>query len=352
MIGEYEDVIAFPYRSYQDYKNYLHVIRNGEANDYLLPNSEGMNSAFVSTVMTAQDEIWIAFNIPITINQYHIGSDDVTLVSSTTVGDSKSHLKDLIKLDNGKLFVAWHQFEMGKVDEEGNPGLNVGFAYRSLDGNWHTLPYTWVFPFGIPKTSAAVCRHPADGSIWFFCQPDSRGITCVIHLVEADGEISVDWTDYNFLNKDSGAMAPEGELPFFSAIGDKQRNAIILAYQSRDRKQFSVDPFCKGAKPAIIQVNGDATKSLLFVLDKWVERTNSLYVGLNDQNEVWLTYGKIDETNLTWNDLYISTENKDQYCGKMQYGIPQNAGVRLCNSSRLVVATMDDGYIHFYGVEQ
>jgi len=266
MIGEYEDVIAFPYRSYTDYKNYLHIVTNGEAKDYLLPNSDGMNMAHVSAVMTARDEIWIAFNIPIIINQYHIGSDAVTLVSSTTLGDSKSRLKDLIELDNGKLFVAWHQFERNKVDGEGNPGIDVGFAYRTLDGNWHTLPYTWVFPFSLPATHGAVCQHPDDGSIWFFCQPDGSGFTCVIHLIEIDGEISVDWTDYDFLNKYDGAMAPEGELPFFSAIGDKQRNAIILAYQSDDWQMFSIEPFCKGARPAIIQINSDATKSLLFEL--------------------------------------------------------------------------------------
>jgi len=352
MIGEHEDVIAFPYRSYQDYKNYLHVVTSGIAKDYLLPNSEGMNSACVSAVMTARDETWIAFNIPITINQYHIGDDAVTLVSSITLGDSRSRLKDLIKLDNGKLFVAWHQFERDKVDGEGNPGIDVGFAYRTLDGNWHTLPYTWVFPFTIPATQGAVCQHPDDDSIWFFCQPDSYGTICVIHLAEIEGEISVDWTDYDFLNEDDGAMAPEGELPFFSAIGDKQRNAIILTYQSLDRYFFSTDPFCKGAKPAIIQINSDGSKSLLFVLDRWLERISPFYVGLNNQNEVWLAYGKIDEVNLTWNDLYISTENGDQYCGEMQYGIPGSAIVRLCNSSRLAVATMVDSYIHFFNVKE
>lgn len=345
--AEYEDVTALVYN--RNAKPWVRINSNEGAKDYLLPNCDRPSQYYVKAILTSRSELWVAFGVPITINQYHIGVDGLSLLSTVGFGDDATRLANFIRLSSGKLLVSWYQHVANLKDAEGNLGINVGFAYRDTVGVWKAIPYTWLYPNTHP-THATVCQHP-DGSIWWFSASDGNHTIKVIHLIESVEDIVVDWVDYRFLSQDDGIdMEPEGELPWITSVADPNSNVIILAYQDMNREWFSYDPFVKGANVAVVQCNSDGSRNLLFVLDRWLERTIQFNVGITPSNDIWLAYGMIDANALTWNDLYISEDDIHRYMGKLKNGIPKQARVTFCNSSKWLIANMDDGCIHFFNL--
>jgi hypothetical protein len=144
-------------------------------------------------------------------------------------------------------------------------------------------------------------------------------------------------------------MTPEGEFPWLTSVADPSANSIILAYQDITYRYFSIDPFCKGAHVAVVRVNADRTKSLMFVLDKWVERASPFSLGVVN-GQVWLAYGEIDPVNLNWNNLCVTSNNNTQtkYLGTLAGANPTNQKLYMCNSTNWIIAEMADGQIHFY----
>ena len=276
----------------------------GETSNVLLPSfPSSANYGCGEYIMTAKDEMWIFFGTgPLTAVQYKFSGSPLPtvamLVSSKTFGDSSSFCPSLIKLSSGALIGAWTQ----KTAYNSTSGA-LGFAYHSPSGNWSQIfPYTVKYSTG--GVRLALAQHPVDNSIWVFSKQDGAQQIYANHLTETSNGLSVDWTDTNFITQGvDGTNGPEGEFPYLVAVGDKSRNAILLAYQDDQYKIYS--QYVKGAYVSIAQINTDKTKSFL-VFPKYVERADYLgLVALPDS--ISLGYFPINETTLTYNDAYVSS---------------------------------------------
>jgi hypothetical protein len=310
----------------------------------LIPGNPLINQGYCKVVMVSSTEVWLAFGIPITIKQYQIVNGSLVQISSTNVGNINSRLLGFIQLASGKLLVSWYQNENFSAG-----GVNIGFAYRNSMGNWVSLPYTFLSPCSV-RSNGSLTQHPADGSIWFFHTADGASTVRAIHLTESGEKIAVDWVDNAFIPYIAGnPMVPEGEIPWITSVADTSSNSIILAYQNLNFKYFSTSPVVKGANIAVVKVNADKTKTLMFVLDKWVERASPFALGVSN-GQIWLAYGQIDPVNLTWNSLYLTSNNntQTQYLGTLEGGNLTGGGLDLCNSTNWIIAEMADGQIHFY----
>jgi hypothetical protein len=341
-VGEYQGSIAFPY-----FKNgwYLHVENSSGAHNYLIPNYPMISQQYSKVVMTSPTEVWIAYGIPLVANRYQIVNGSLVQISSTTVGNTNSRLLDFIQLASGKLLIAYYQYENLSAG-----GVNIGFAYRNSLGNWVSMPYTFLSPCTV-ASNGSLTQHPADGSIWFFQVADGSATIRAIHLVERGDSLAVDWVDNAFIPYVYGnTMTPEGEFPWIASVADPSSNSIIIAYQNFTYKYFGSPIQVKGANIAVVKVNADGTKSLMFVLDKWVERIEHFALGVVN-GQVWLAYGEVDPANLNWNSLSVTTNNntQTQYLGTLDGANLSSGAMYLCNTTNWVIGEMNDGSIHFYG---
>jgi len=341
-VGEYGGAVAFPYFNGSAW--YLHVEDSTGAHNYLIPGGPFINQQDAKIVMVSTTEVWIAFGIPISLNRYQIVDGSLQRVSSTTVGNVNSRLLDFIHLTSGKLVVVWYQHENLSAG-----GVNIDFAYLNGLGNWMTLPYTFLSPCTVPSNGTLI-QHPADGSIWFFHTADGASKVRAIHLIESGDQIAVDWVDNAFIPYIAGnPMTPEGEMPWIVSAADPSTGSIILAYHNLNYKLFGSNPSVKGANIAVVKVKADKTKSLMFVLNKWVERVTPFSLGVVD-GQVWLSYGQIDPVNLTWNELYVTRNNNTstQLLGILEYATKTSPYLYLSNSANWIIGQMQDGQISFY----
>lgn len=343
-VAEYEDMMAFVYSA--NGSSMIHIESNEGRFDYELPGIENFGLYNVKVVLSSKTELWVAYGLPIKINSYRITDNGLTLTDEASLGDTYSRLKGFIKLESGKLLVSWYQHQR-TTDDLGNNGVNVGFAY--YDGSWNQLPYTFVHPNTYP-TNAALIQHPADNGIWWFSVHDGNHSVKVIHLIDTGSGVTVDWVDYEFITIDD-PLAPEGEFPWITAAVDTSSNSILIAYQNNDRYWFSYDPFCKGAKINIVSVSSNGDRQLVEEVPYYTERIIPINLGVTNGTP-WVAYGAISDGELDWNDLYIYSDGQNNLLGELEYGVPGNQFIRICNSSEWVIALMSDGFIHFFPTSQ
>jgi hypothetical protein len=359
-VGEYGGVVAFPYYS-GGWK--LHIEDSSGPHDYSVP--EPSLGDVVKVVVVSPSEIWISFtdtsvpNKPITANRYEISNGVMTRVSSDGFGSNQNvivngvftrytaYLLGFIRLASGMLVLAWQQFD--PYDPAFT--MKVGFAYNTGSG-FVTMPYAYFATSN--GIGATLVQHPGDRSVWLFAVHDGAGLIRAMHLSENAGTLKLDWIDNNFVPT-YNALSPEGEWPWIVATPDPTSNSIILAYQNSTYHFFSTSPPRKGAYINVVKIGADKSKTLLFVLQKWVERISPFDLGVSGGNP-WLIYPEIDPVSLSYDNLYLARNNGTdiQYLGVLAGDgnsvYPAKNTLRLCNSQNWGIAQMNDGYIHFYEV--
>jgi hypothetical protein len=341
-VAEFGDTFAFAYD--RNGTPMVHIQSGSGPSDHALPGVSGFWMYTVKTILTSETELWVAYGVPIKINRYLITDNGLQLQQQQAIGDSYSRLKGLIKLESGKLLVAWYQHQKA-TDTAGNSGVNVGFAY--FDQVWTELPYTFVYPNATP-TNATICQHPGDDSIWWFSVHDGNHHVKAIRLTDDQNGVRVTGTDYDFIDNED-AIAPEGEFPWICSVADPINNTILIAFQNANRYWFSYDPFVKGAFTNIVTVSESGQANLLTEVQYYTERCIPLLLGVSDGSP-WLSYGAINERDLDWNHLSVFSEGQNIEIGELVNGTPSNQFISVCNSSKWIIAEMSDGLIHLFPI--
>jgi len=330
--GEFEDTIGF---TFVNGYTYLDIERSGGRSTYRLSEVPAWQPGTVA--LTSPHDVWVAFGPPLKVAHYDISGDTAVLLSSETIGDSDSRVAGFIRLADGRLLIAGHQ-QKRVYDENGYSAVDTWLKLYD-NGAWTTVT-TRLSPCNY-ATHEALVQHQ-DGSIWHFVLADGSHNIRLVHGILTQNGIEIDYAS-SLINKDS-PYAPEGELPYLSAVA--YGNSIRLAYQNEHHHFFSTSPFCKGAYMYLVDIKPDLSYSLVFEVQRYTERMNKILSGAD-----WVAYGQVDETELTWNDLYLCrNETEFEYVGELAGGIPTNSGINLCSSSKWIAAQMSDGKIHFFNV--
>ena len=346
--GEYEDTIGFVFMA-TDYRVYLNVESSSGRKVYLLPEVT-MNS-YVRVVLTSSSDVWIAFGIPLKVAHYKITGDVIELILMETIGNSYSNMSGFIRLADGRLLMSGHQ-QQKVYDENNNPGVDTWLKLYD-NGQWTTVTTSF---FQSASGGASYATHEAlvqhqDSSIWHFIDCDSSHTIRLVHGVLTPEGIEIDYakefiTKWPWPDTPESPYPPEGELPWLSAVA--LENDIILAYQNDHSYIFSTSPFCKGAYITVLNISADYSYTRIFEVQRYTERCNTILSGAD-----WVAYGQIDETELTWNDLYFCRNGTDfTYLGELNKGVPGNAGINLLSSSKWIIAEMSDGKVHFFNIDE
>jgi hypothetical protein len=288
---------------------------------------------------------------PITARTYQLTGSPLptsaSLASSRTFGNSNSRSGSFTKLSSGALVGVWYQ-----LTANSDNSIDYGVAYRNPAGVWST-----IFPLNVEGTQGnltsprmSVAQHPSDNSIWFFSKRDSYHQIEAIHLSESGSGISLDWVDNDFIGEANGNDGPEGEHPDIQAVSDPTRNSLLLAYQSKEFKRFSTSPFVKGAYVRIAKIA--ANKNTTFIpFNTYVERVLSL--GLVAQSDkIWLAYRPIDENDLTFDDIYISSHDGASWSNPQLLGtLSHNNNIVAFGADKPIFAIQEtDDNVHYFEV--
>lgn len=273
-------------------------------------------------VLTSATDLWaLSFNPylggQVLVSQYKLNGSGIptsaTLTSIQPFGDSQSHAKSMIRLKSGGIAVGWHQ--EGPPNADGS--VNVGFGYRSPSGGWSTL-----FPVNLADTSGgnmtlaqmAIAQHPVDDSIWVFSKRDSFYNIAALHLREQSGALSLDWKQTAFISWTAdGVNGVQNEFPYLSAVPDPTRNAILLAYQTKQEQFVFVDPllndgnsiFLKKAVLTVARIDAAGGKQF-FPTPFSAERGVQFGLSALPDGAIWLAYQPINAGTLTWNEVFAS----------------------------------------------
>ncbi len=338
--AEYEDTIAFIYVSGY---TYLYVNRSGTVSTYKLSEVPAWQPSYAQ--LTSQNDVWVACGLPLKMAHYDISGDTALLSSSETIGDSYSRVAGFIRLQDGRLLIAGHQ-QKRVYDEDNNVAVDTWLKLYDNDV-WNTTT-TRLSPCNY-ATHETVVQHQ-DGSIWHFVITDgSHTIRLVYGILVPEG-IEIDYaekfiTKWDYPDFPKSPYPPEGELPHLSAV--VYNDSIRLTYQNEHSYMFSTDPFCKGAYMYLVDIKPDFSYSLVFEAQQYTERMNTILSGAD-----WIAYGQVDGVELTWNDLYSCRNGTEfTYLGELVGGIPNNAGINICSSSKWIIAQMSDSKIHFFNID-
>jgi hypothetical protein len=293
----------------------------GQTSRFLLHSSPGYNQVETDYLLASATELWTmshrsSLGGNLLISQYRLNGTpptSATLLSSRTLGDSKSVGKAMIRLRSGALLAAWNQEGWGLNAYD----LTTGFAYRSPTGQWTTqYPVTLTNTGGgtILLSQWTMAQHPADSSIWAFIKRDSAHQIAALHFTESGGALLLDWTRSDYISVyTDGDHGPEGEFPFLVAVPDSSRNAILLAYQSYRDRQIFMDPlygsgnsiFLKDAPARIAKILADSSKTYI-PFPNYLERCSQFGMSVLLDGSIWLTYQPINPQTYTWNQVLAS----------------------------------------------
>lgn len=299
-----------------------------------------------ATYVLSSNKLWVlAGRGPVYVREYGLqGSplpSSVSLLSTTTLGDTDTRVGDLVSLASGGVFAAWHQ--QGQTGPQG-----MGFSYRSPAGTWST-----TYPVRFMPTNASLqvaAQNPADGSIWVFSDPDAFGQIGAAHLTETSSSVSVDWTDANFIDSANyGGFGPDPENPDLEAVADPSSGTIALAYQSSTRKTFSDSPtVITGSHVTVARIDAAGGKSFIS-LPAYVERISRIGLAVGEAGETWLTYRPIDPSDLSFDDLYRSKYSGGGWSAPRLLGTLNNPHGTIAFSSARpeVAARFTDSRTHF-----
>lgn len=312
--------------------------------DLPVDTAAGWNNA--SVALAGRNDLWVlSGDGPIFLRHYRLDGPTVpttaTLVTSQTFGTADSRMGDLVVLDSGAVVVVWHQ--------QGTNGAAQGLsiAYRSAAGSWQTLPTLQFMPTKASKQ--VVVQHPADGSVWVLSDPDAWGRIGAVHLTEATGGLTVDWTDGSFIDEAKyGSNGPDPENPDLAVAADPSTGAIALAYQDRTRTIFSTSPVVTGSYVTVARIPATGAPSFL-VLPTYVERVSSLGLSVG-AGETWLTYRPIDTATMTFDQLERRVYRTGSWSTAERLGRLASPYERLGYSTTRpeIGVAMADGAVHLF----
>ncbi|HSW37480.1 MAG TPA: Ig-like domain-containing protein [Candidatus Saccharimonadales bacterium] len=227
----------------------------------------------------------------------------VSLLNQYTFGDSDSRaVDDMIELASGAIVALYHQ--QGLTGSQGNTVLYLPTGGQT----WQTINLSFM---PTASSKARLVQHPADKSIWFFCDPDAWAAMGAAHFTEGPNGLTTDWTNATYLHSEGPEnsegqyiYSPNGENPDVQVAPDPSTGEIVLAYQSDQHKTFQTSPFVKGAYPVIARIKADTTKTFTTTLPVYAERVAPLSLVVRP-GEVWLEYLPIN-SDLTYNKPYAS----------------------------------------------
>ncbi|MES2970888.1 MAG: Ig-like domain-containing protein [Patescibacteria group bacterium] len=281
----------------------------GKTSYFNLPTNTRVGWQEIQGIWTNTNELWLfaGGSGPLYLRQFTLSGIDsnglptsAALVSERTFGDSESRTGSIIQLESGAMVVAWHQ----QNEPSGSGGSTQYLAYHSTLGAWTELPALKFMPSG--SSDQVMAQHPADGSIWLFCNPDAWNIGAA-RLVERDNSLVLDWSDSAYINDSRhGIYGSDPENPDMAISPDPLTGEIVLAYESAERKDFYVagSNYLVGSYPAIARIKAEKTISFMH-MPVYVERVSTLGLTVRP-GEIWLTYHPINETDLTFNKVYAN----------------------------------------------
>lgn len=257
-----------------------------------LPADSRDGWSYAAAAMSSATDLWVAGgNGPITVRHYALTGSPLptaaTLVESRTFGTTDSRPGDLIALTGGGLVLAWHQ--QGATGPQGQQ-----IAYRSAAGGWTQLPALTFMPTSY--SDQVLAQHPADGSVWLLSNPDMWGAIGAVHLTEAGGTLTVDWTNGSFISEQAhGLNGPDPENPDLAVAADPASGTLALAYQSRDRRYVGTSPNIRVvSRVAVARFAATGAPSFL-IAPVWAERVSDIGLVVAT-GETAVTYRTVDET--------------------------------------------------------
>lgn len=321
----------------------LHDTSTGQTSTFLLHAFPGYWQTETDYVLTSATELWtLSFDSTygghVLASQYRLNGSpatSATLLSTKPLGDGNSYPKSMILLKSGALMMAWNEEENGYTTPDGS--LNTGFAYHSSTGNWTVnFPLNVPNPYGgnIPRKQMALAQHPTDASIWVFAKRDSFCNINALHFTETTSGFVVDWINTSYITvTNDGNNGPEGEFPFLAAAADPSRNAILLAYQSHPYQIVFIDPlfqimnaiFLKESYATVAQISSTGGKSFI-PFPAPFERAVQFGFSVLSDGTIWLTYQPIDQTALTWNQVYASQYSNNVWSAPSLVGFKYMTG--------------------------
>lgn len=259
---------------------------------------------------------------------------DGQLLDSFMLGTARSMFNDVVLLNDGRLAITYFEKPLTDITD-----IEIGFSFGNENGWTHTSA---IMPGSHSRQNkAALCQH-ADGSLWCFQTSDSKGVLKAMKLVN-DTVVGI-WPEFIPY---TSPLRPEGEMPRIRTILDGGN--ILVAYPNKDSQIFQSSPFIKGTYMNVISIAIDGSISLKATMPKYIERVSNFCLGLKE-GKFWIAYGQLYPETLKFNNLWIYHEGgAEEYLGTLKYMTYPQQG--LTNSDGMVIATMDDGYIHFYGVQ-
>jgi hypothetical protein len=291
------------------------------------------------------DELWVfSGGGPVYARHYLLSGSPLPASavreSTTAFGDADSRAEDMTMLAGGGLAGVWHQ--QGDLGPQGQ-----GVAYRNPSGVWST-----VFPITFVPTHAAVqtvAQHPADGSIWVFCDPDAYGAIAAMRLHQSGSGLTLDWTDSMYINQDAdGAFGPDPENPDLEAVADPSTGTIALAYQSEQRVIFQSYPFVAGSYPAVTRIAANGSKTYL-ALPVYAERVSRIGIVVR-AGETWLAYRPVDPGSLTSKDLYANVYRNGAWGTATRLGATASLITGFGGSRPEFGSRFDDATLKFFSL--
>ncbi len=261
-------------------------------------------------VLTTLDDVWIfseaatdvidtrlGYMSPVLISHYALNGSFLPTsafpLSSMTFGDDHSRTGAFIGLRSGGMIASWYQSYV--VNPHDDRRLEIGIAYRDPRGHWSTL-----FPIevdgtaggGIPQSRQALVQHPADGSIWLFNKRDSYHSMEMVHMIEMEAGIAVNWIDPLFINEmEHREDSVEAEFPGIVAIPDPVRKVIVLAYGDNRFEMTTCGGTCfrKVTHVTVVIITADGTPFFETHSSFTIERTTRFGMAL-DGDTLWFAY--------------------------------------------------------------
>ncbi|MCU1462999.1 MAG: hypothetical protein JWO37_3074 [Acidimicrobiales bacterium] len=320
---------------------------SGATSHVALPTNQapGNDWAKAEYAWSSAGDLWIlSGGGPVHIRQYRLSGSPLpttaALVSDKVLGDSDSRAGDLVVLRSGAIVGVWHQ--QGDTGSQGQ-----GLAYRDASGNWSTT-YPIQFMPTVASWQAAV-QHPVDGSVWVFSDADSWGAIGAMHLTETTNGLALDWTNGSFVDVPKyGDHGPDPENPDIEAVPDPTTGTIALAYQSHKRVIFSTSPFVAGSFIAVARVAASGAVSF-DSLATYVERVSQLGLVVNG-GSTWLTYRPVDQSTLTYQDVYVSRFTQGAWGNAIRLGTTysQYDTIAFGPEHNEFATRMADGAVHFF----
>ena len=299
---------------------YVNDSNTGQTSRFLLHSSPGYLQIETDYVLTSATELWTlscdANSGKLLVSQYQLNGSpptSATPISTQSLGDTYSYAMSMIRLQSGALAVSWSDQSWTYTGD-----LIAGYAYRSSSGTWIVHPpVTLASSGGVNqgwKTRMILAQHPADGSVWMFTKEDTSSAIEALHFSEAAGDFVFNWVNATYITQAAdGDNGPETEFPFLAAAPDPTRNAILLAYQSRQYQFVFIDAlygssnsiFLKQAYATIAQINADGSKTFI-PFQTYMERASQFGMSVLSDGTIWLAYLPINSQSLTWNEVYAS----------------------------------------------